>query len=49
MKSVLMAIASAAKKKEQQDKIDELRSKRPPMAFKSRPPVRKPIIGADNG
>jgi len=49
MKQVLYAIASAANKKEQQDKVDKERSKRPPMAFKSRPPVRKPIIGADNG
>ena len=44
MKSVLMAIAAAAQKKEQQDKIDKERSKRPPMAFKPRPPIRKPII-----
>lgn len=42
MKQVLMSIAAAAQKKEQQDKIDEMRSKRPPMAFKSRPPIRKP-------
>lgn len=42
MKQVLMSIAAAAQKKEQQDKIDEMRSKRPPMAFKARPPIRKP-------
>ena len=42
MKQVLMSIAAAAKKKEQQDSIDKERAKRPPMAFKPRPPVRKP-------
>jgi hypothetical protein len=48
MKSVLMSIAKMAKQRDEQNKMDELRSKRPPLAF-SRKPVRKPIIGAGNG
>ena len=37
MKNVLMSIAKAAKQKEQQDKVDELRAKRPPLAFTKKP------------
>jgi hypothetical protein len=43
MKQVLMSIAAVANKKEDSDKLDIMRLKRPPMAFKSRPPIRKPI------
>jgi hypothetical protein len=42
MKGMLMALASAANKKEERDRLDKERSKRPPMAFKARPPIRKP-------
>ena len=45
MKQILMSIATAAKKKEDQDKLDAVRSKRSPMAFKpkSRPLIQKPV------
>ena len=55
MKQVLMNIAQAAKKKEKQDKKDEMRAKIPPKSLQKpvqelkKEPTRKPVKGKGNG